>query len=368
MSSEKLRIHTAMPPEPAESETTTHARRRIFAQDKAMNQRSRARKDGADSARRVHMQRDEADSDQRVHAQKDEANSARRVYTQKDEPDSVQRVRAQKDEASSARRVHMQKDKADSMRRVRAQKDEQDSARPIHEQKGTADFTPRVRMKKDGPDSARPIHWKCLPHPLQRRGLRRPGSPRPKLSAGDRMLRNTAVACALLLGVLALGNIRQPWAIRASETVQRALTMHIDLDSSIGRLSFVRDWMPESALVFFNLDGGAELAAPVSGELKHAYSDDQPWLLFACPEDSPVCAAADGTVTAVSELSGGSTGVLVDHGEGMETVYAYLSSASVQPGDAVSRGQALGQSAAQLYFELRQSEAAVDPTERMGLQ
>lgn len=316
MSSEKLRIHTAMPPETAESEATPNARRRIFAQSKASSRRSRARKDEPDSARRIHVQ-------------KNAASSARPI-------------RAQKDGASSARRVHVQKG-------------ESNSARPIH-------------ARKDAPDSAQPIYWKCLPHPLQRRGLRRAGSPRPKLSAGDRMLRNTAVACALLLGVLALGNIRQPWAMRASETVQRALTMHIDLDSSIGRLSFVRDWMPESALVFFNLDGGAELAAPVSGELKHAYSDDQPWLLFACPEDSPVCAAADGTVTAVSELSGGSTGVLIDHGEGMETVYAYLSSASVQPGDAVSRGQALGQSAAQLYFELRQSEAAVDPTERMGLQ
>ena len=316
MSSEKLRIHTAMPPETAESEATSNARRRIFAQSKASSRRSRARKDEPDSARRIHVQ-------------KNAASSARPI-------------RAQKDGASSARRVHVQKG-------------ESNSARPIHAQ-------------KDAPDSVQPIYWKCLPHPLQRRGLRRAGSPRPKLSAGDRMLRNTAVACALLLGVLALGNIRQPWAMRASETVQRALTMHIDLDSSIGRLSFVRDWMPESALVFFNLDGGAELAAPVSGELKHAYSDDQPWLLFACPEDSPVCAAADGTVTAVSELSGGSTGVLIDHGEGMETVYAYLSSASVQPGDAVSRGQALGQSAAQLYFELRQSEAAVDPTERMGLQ
>ena len=316
MSSEKLRIHTAMPPETAESEATSNARRRIFAQSKASSRRSRARKD--------------------------EPNSARCIHVQKNAASSARPIRAQKDGASSARRVHVQKG-------------ESNSARPIHAQ-------------KDAPDSAQPIHWKCLPHPLQRRGLRRAGSPRPKLSAGDRMLRNTAVACALLLGVLALGNIRQPWAMRASETVQRALTMHIDLDSSIGRLSFVRDWMPESALVFFNLDGGAELAAPVSGELKHAYSDDQPWLLFACPEDSPVCAAADGTVTAVSELSGGSTGVLIDHGEGMETVYAYLSSASVQPGDAVSRGQALGQSAAQLYFELRQSEVAVDPTERMGLQ
>lgn len=316
MSSDKLRIHTAMPPEPAERETNVHVRRRFSSQDRALSRRGRA--------------------------QSDAPGSARRVRTQKDVPDSAQRVHAQKDEAGSVQHVHAQKSGADSARRVRAQ--------------------------KDAPDSARPIRWKCLPHPLQRRGLRRAGSPRPKLSAGDRMLRNTAAACALLLGVLALGNIRQPWAMRASETVRRALTMHIDLDSSIGRLSFVRDWMPESALVFFNLDGGAELAAPVSGELRHAYSDDQPWLLFACPEDSPVCAAADGVVTAVSELSGGSTGVLIDHGEGMETVYAYLSSASVQPGDAVSRGQALGQSAAQLYFELRQSEAAVDPTERMDLQ
>ncbi len=316
MSSDKLRIHTAMPPEPAERETNVHVRRRFSAQDRALSRRGRA--------------------------QSDAPGSVRRVRTQKDVPDSAQRVHAQKDEAGSVQHVHAQKSGADSARRVRA--------------------------RKDSPDCAQPIHWKCLPHPLQRRGLRRARSPRPKLSAGDRMLRNTAVACALLLGVLALGNIRQPWAMRASETVRRALTMHIDLDSSIGRLSFVRDWMPESALVFFNLDGGAELAAPVSGELRHAYSDDQPWLLFACPEDSPVCAAADGVVTAVSELSGGSTGVLVDHGEGMETVYAYLSSASVQPGDAVSRGQALGQSGTQLYFELRQSEAAVDPTERMDLQ
>ena len=355
MSSEKLRIHTAMPPETAESEATSNARRRIFAQSKASSRRSRARKDEPDSTRRIHVQKNAASSARPIRAQKDGASSARRVHVQKGESNSARPIYAQEGEPASASRVH-------------ARSSEPDSARPIRAQKDGSDFSQHARARKDAPDSAQPIHWKCLPHPLQRHGLRRAGSPRPKLSAGDRMLRNTAVACALLLGVLALGNIRQPWAMRASETVQRALTMHIDLDSSIGRLSFVRDWMPESALVFFNLDGGAELAAPVSGELKHAYSDDQPWLLFACPEDSPVCAAADGVVTAVSELSGGSTGVLIDHGEGMETVYAYLSSASVQPGDAVSRGQALGQSAAQLYFELRQSEAAVDPTERMGLQ
>ena len=90
-------------------------------------------------------------------------------------------------------------------------------------------------------------------------------------------------------------------------------------------------------------------------------------MLFSCPAESPVSAIADGTVTAVSEFSSGTMGILVDHGGGVESVYAYLSEASVQSGDHVLRGQALGKTDAQLYFELRESEVAVDPSARMGL-
>ncbi len=226
----------------------------------------------------------------------------------------------------------------------------------------------RVRPDAEAPEKpSEPIRWRCRPHPQARRPLRRRGE-RGKLSAGDRLLRNSALACALLLGVLALGNVDQPWARQASETVRQALTMRIDLDESIGGLSFVRELMPESALVFLNLSGESELAAPVGGELAHAYSDAQPWLLFACGAGETAVAAADGTVTAVSTLSDGETkGVLIDHGGGLESVYAYLSEVDVAAGDAVARGQAIGRTSANLYFELRQSENAVDPTERMGL-
>lgn len=213
------------------------------------------------------------------------------------------------------------------------------------------------------PTQEKRIRWKSLPHPLQKR-RRKPKEP---LTLGDRLLRNSAYACALLLAILSLGNIQQPWAERTSAAVSRALTMRIDLDESIGQLHFVQEWMPESALVFFNLSGETELAAPVQGELRHPYSETQPWLLFSCPAGSPVCAVSEGTVTAVSELSGGAMGLLVDHGEGLESVYAYLDEVSVQSGDAVARGQALGTSTAQLYFELREAEETVDPTERMGL-
>ena len=164
-----------------------------------------------------------------------------------------------------------------------------------------------------------------------------------------------------------MGNINQPWARSTSEAVERALTMHIDLDESIGSLSFVRNLMPESALVFLNLSGESELAVPVEGEVSHAYSESQPWLMFSCTIGTDVVAAADGTVTAVSELSGGTTGILIDHGSGLESVSAYLAEACVQPGDVVRRNQKIGTSESSIYFELRENELSVDPTERMGL-
>lgn len=190
--------------------------------------------------------------------------------------------------------------------------------------------------------------------------------PRQRLGSGDRLLRNSAIACAILLGILALGNVRQPWAEKASQGIERALTMRIDLDDSIGELTFVRQIMPESALVFLNLTGNSELARPTDGAVEHVWSQLQPWLMFE-PGQRAVYAVSAGTVTAVSPLSGDRYGLLVDHGDGLESVYASLSEVTVQSGDSVSRGQQLGASTEGLYFELRQDGEAVDPTERLGL-
>lgn len=212
---------------------------------------------------------------------------------------------------------------------------------------------------------AKTVRWRSIPHPRQRR--KHTEDTPQKLTFSDRLLRNSALACALLLAILAIGNIDRPWARSASETVERALTMHIDLDDSIGSLSFVRKLMPEGALVFLNLTGEHEFARPVDGELIHIYSDAQPWLLFHCPAGSDVCAIADGTVTAVSELSGGTMGLLIDHGGGLESVCAYLSESTAEPGQVVKRGDVIGISGENVYFELREGESATDPAERMGL-
>lgn len=198
--------------------------------------------------------------------------------------------------------------------------------------------------------------------PLRRRS--RATKPRPTLP--DRLLRNSAIACAVLLGVLALGNVRQPWAQKAREGIRQALTMRIDLDDSLGELTFVRNLMPESALVFLNVSGGGQLSRPMDAAVAHRWSALQPWTLFEGAGEA-VRSVGAGTVTAISPLSGGLFGVLVDHGEGLESVYANLAEVSVQQGDAVNRGDALGTSDEGTYFELREGGESVDPSERLGL-
>ena len=212
------------------------------------------------------------------------------------------------------------------------------------------------------------IHTACHPQEEQSRPLRRSRIRfKTRLSFQERLLRNSFLACAVLLGILALGNVEQPWAKKAADGIEKALTMKVDLDESLGQLTFVRKLMPESAQVFFNLSADHPYALPVLGELSHAYDSDQPWLMFNCAPDAPVCTIADGVITAVSPLSDGSYGVLIDHGSGLESVTACLKDVHLQVGDEVVRGGTIGTAAESIYFELRQSDAPVDPSENMGL-
>ena len=173
---------------------------------------------------------------------------------------------------------------------------------------------------------------------------------------------NSAIACAFLLALLAAKNIDAPWTRAAVEGVERALTMKIDLDQSLGSLSFVRDLMPESMLVFFDLSAEGALAAPVDGEMDKAFDQQRPWVEFACEPGADVFAAEAGTVLAVTQLSGGGWGVMIDHGNGLETVSAYLLEPQVEAGQSVERGQVIARSeAGRLYFEARQSGELIDP-------
>lgn len=184
---------------------------------------------------------------------------------------------------------------------------------------------------------------------------------RPKAGFSERLLRNTAIACALLLGILTIRNIDRPWSRAALSGIESALTMRIDPDASLGKLNFVKKMLPESTLVFFNMSGDAALE-PVNGDIVHEYSDGQPWTLYACDPAAEVRATMSGMVSAVACMESGDWCVVVDHGNGVETMYAYMDRPGVDAGVQVERGEKIGAARGDsLYYEYRQDGASVAP-------
>ena len=80
---------------------------------------------------------------------------------------------------------------------------------------------------------------------------------------------------------------------------------------------------------------------PITGEVSSHTGTD-----IACAEGTPILAAADGTVTAANGLDswGGSYGyyIQIDHGGGLETLYAHCSSICVTTSQQVQAGQVIG--------------------------
>jgi murein DD-endopeptidase MepM/ murein hydrolase activator NlpD len=89
---------------------------------------------------------------------------------------------------------------------------------------------------------------------------------------------------------------------------------------------------------------------------------------------SDVRAAGSGTVAFAGEQSGYGLTVVIDHGEGLQTRYAHLSSLAVHEGDTVESGEVVARSGnsgrstgPHLHFEVRKDGRAIDPASIKGL-
>jgi murein DD-endopeptidase MepM/ murein hydrolase activator NlpD len=83
---------------------------------------------------------------------------------------------------------------------------------------------------------------------------------------------------------------------------------------------------------------------------------------------TPILAPADGTITFSGKKAGFGYFVQIDHGYGIETVYAHNSSNHVRKGDIVSRGQLIAKvgntgnsTGPHLHYEIRVNGTPVDP-------
>lgn len=89
---------------------------------------------------------------------------------------------------------------------------------------------------------------------------------------------------------------------------------------------------------------------------------------IAVPEGTPVRATGEGIVRFVGNTDGYGLRIEIEHGNGITTLYAHLSEATVVPGQRVQRGQVIGRSGntgastgPHLHYEIRQNGKAIDP-------
>jgi LysM repeat protein len=111
------------------------------------------------------------------------------------------------------------------------------------------------------------------------------------------------------------------------------------------------------------------LAWPVIGVVTGGFEADHPAFDISAPYGSRVYAAAAGDVRYAGwgEDGFGYT-VVVDHGQGLETLYIHLKEALVQAGAEVTRGDAIGEagsaghsSGPHVHFEVRLNGRPVNP-------
>ena len=113
---------------------------------------------------------------------------------------------------------------------------------------------------------------------------------------------------------------------------------------------------------------------PITGEVSSHTGTD-----IACAEGTPILAAADGTVTVANGLDswGGSYGyyIQIDHGGGLETLYAHCSAICVTTGQQVQAGQVIGYvghtgraTGSHLHFEIHINKIRKDAMSYFGMQ
>ena len=179
----------------------------------------------------------------------------------------------------------------------------------------------------------------------------------------------------------AIARIREERAL-AERAAQEMLLRHTDLAVLMHRLSTEADRRSDRARGGGILKGGLpwpvddavviqRFGSILDKETKAEIVSNGVHLRAAA--GAPVRAVGAGVVAHVGWMRGFGRIVIVDHGEGHHTLSAHLSSAAVQKGERVARGQTIGTvgetestNGPKLYFELREGGKPKDPSPYLG--
>ena len=219
----------------------------------------------------------------------------------------------------------------------------------------------------------------------------------------------TGIAIARAYGVqwsniVAANDLDEPYILRTGQRIlipgdaampsaaERAAAFQLDIDdiltggepaiaenqAPVRPVATARRVLPATAAVVAPSSSPGRFIWPVEGRVVSRFGagasgERNNGIKIAAPIETPVKAAADGTVAYVGDGIAALGGlIIVRHGENWTSVYGHASKLMVQRGQAVKKGQTIALSGdtgfadrPELHFELRKGRTPVDPASQL---
>ena len=179
----------------------------------------------------------------------------------------------------------------------------------------------------------------------------------------DHLLRDLVVVGCLFLVVVAVKNVGTPESQSVFSALQSSAGM--EWDESVGKLSFVNALFPSNIRAVWNEHGDMSVFAPVKGEVVHAWSQAEPYVMLETYLRD-VRAARDGEVMNIAHGLNEEKIVRIRHDNHTETIYGNLKECHAEVGDQLCAGDVFAEllEGEPLAFELRVDGRSIDPRDK----
>lgn len=146
------------------------------------------------------------------------------------------------------------------------------------------------------------------------------------------------------------------------------------IDSSMAAVEEIRKYLARQQDVFHITPSGWPAGGKISsgfGMREHPLSGGRKFhtgIDITVPRGTPLHATADGVVSFAERSGGSGNIVVIEHGQGLSTVYAHNTKNTVRPGQAVKRGEVIAYSGStgvstgpHVHYEVWRNGQSVNP-------